>query len=104
MNAIHPILEQALRPFAPKPSTDTRLMAMTLRAKKAEDELASLIRSPFQVEVRTRDADRHGPAEYAYITAPDELVIQAIDALIDKYIKELEIDIERRMKNVEDTP
>jgi predicted DNA-binding transcriptional regulator len=101
MSAIHPILEQALRPFAPKPSTDTRLMAMTLRATKAEGDLASLIRSPFQVEVRTRDASRNGPAEYAYVTAPDELVIQAIDALIDKHIDELEADVKRRMDQAE---
>lgn len=101
MNALQPIFEQVLRPFAPKSPTDTRLMAMTLRAKKAEDELASLLRLPFQVEVRTRDADNNGPAEYDYVTAPDELVIQAVDTLIDKHIDELEADVKRRMSDVE---
>jgi len=98
----HPIFEQALRPFAPKLSVEDRLAAMTIRAKKSESELASLIRSPFQVEILMRDADRNGPAEYAYVNAPDELVIQAIDALIDKHIDELEADVKSLMEQRED--
>lgn len=106
MSATHPLMEPAIRPFTQPTFKDLQLalMAMTLRVKKAEDELSMLCRFPFQVEVRTRDADNDGPAEYDYISAPDELVIEAVDALIDKYIDELESDVKRRMKDSEEAP
>ena len=94
MSALPRPLAQALRAFAPAASSAHRLYKMVEDLDAAWN---SLLRLPFEVEVQTRPADRNGPAEYADVYAHPDDVRDAVDALIDKYIVELEADVKRRM-------
>jgi hypothetical protein len=78
MNAVHPIMAAALRPFAPRPTPT------------AEEQLASLLRLPFQVEVQNAPATRYSEPQYVLVTIDEDLVREAADWLIDKHIDELE--------------
>lgn len=91
----HPVMQQALSPFSPKKSVVPSLHKML---DERDNAWNGLLRLPFEVEVMTRAANRNGPAEYGDVYAPEELVIEAVDALIDKYIVELEADVKRRME------
>ena len=71
-----------------------------LRAKLANQraDWQSLLRLPFEVEVQTRPADRHGPAEYDFVFANEADVQAAVDWLIDKHITELEAKVSELMQ------
>lgn len=95
MSALPQPFVQALRGFAPPADSGPRLYKM-IEARDAAWN--SLLRLPFGVEVQTRAADRNGPAEHADVYAHEDDVRDAVDALIDKYIVELEADVKRRME------
>lgn len=95
MSALPQPLAMALRGFAPQES-DAAHLHRQLNALRADWQ--SLLRLPFEVEVQTRPADRHGPAEYADVYAHPDDVRDAVDALIDRHIVELEADVKRRME------
>lgn len=95
MNA-HPIMTQAVAPFAPPANDSPDWFRKVLRQRDAEWQ--SLLRLPFGVEVETRPASRNGPAEYADVYADEADVVAAVDALIDRHIVELEADVKRRME------
>jgi hypothetical protein len=90
----HPIMSAAVSAFAPKTSEPN------LRKMLEKRDLAwnSLLRLPFSVEVKTREAGRNGPAEYVEMVAHEDEVLDAVDALIDKYMLELEEEVMRRME------
>lgn len=109
MNALHPIMAQALRGIAPpvaSPSSiaqdDLLRRAVTAehRASELQDQLDSLLRTPFTIEVQTRAAvtncepDFCSEAEYAEVEVPQHLVARAVDWLIDKHFRELEAKVE----------
>lgn len=125
MNTLHPIMAEALRPFfnpmagsAPTPESivqDELLRRAVMAERRAEglqDELASLLRRPFEVEVETNPAVRSaGPlgceAEYATVTIDDDLVREATDWLLDKHMRELEakaLELQRARWNSERQP
>lgn len=94
MNAVNPLMLTALSGFAPK------------AAPKADPDRAALERIcclPFELSVLTAEAvtncepDFGGPAEYADIIADEDLVIDAVEALVERHMRELECDVERRM-------
>lgn len=87
-------LAQALRGFAPQESEADHLHRQ-LAALRSDWQ--SLLRLPFEVEVLTRPASNHGPAEHADVYAHPDDVREAVDALIDRHIVELEADVKRRM-------
>jgi hypothetical protein len=91
----HPIMSAAVMAFAPK-----TVMGPNLQQILEKRDLAwnSLLRLPFSVEVKTREAGRNGPAEYGDMVAHEDEVLDAVDALIDKYMVELEEDVMRRME------
>lgn len=91
----HPIMAQAVAPFAPSGDTYAAWLRKVLRER--DSEWQSLLRLPFGVEVETRPAGRNGPAEYAEVYADEADVVEAVDALIDRHIDELEADVKRRM-------
>ena len=78
MNAVHPIMAAALRPFAPRPEPT------------AEEQLASLLRLPFDIEIESQPATRLAEAQYSPVTIDEDLVREAADWPIDKHIAELE--------------
>jgi hypothetical protein len=93
----HPIMAQAIAPFAaPRKPDDSDALRRKLDALKSDWQ--SLLRLPFEVEVQTRGADRNGPAEYDFVYADDDDVRDAVDALIDRHIDELEADVKWRMQ------
>ena len=94
MSALPQPLAMALRGFAPQESEADHLRHQ-LAALRSDWQ--SLLRLPFEVEVQTRRADHHGPAEYRDTYAHPDDVRDAVDALIDKHIVELEADVKRRM-------
>ena len=94
MNALPQPLAQALRGFAPQESEADHLRHQ-LAALRSDWQ--SLLRLPFEVEVQTRPAGRNGPAEHVDVYAHPDDVRDAVDALIDKHIVELEADVKRRM-------
>lgn len=88
MNALHPIMQKALQPFAPQFDK--------AEALDAEAQLASILRLPFEVEIESRAAVTNGDpsvcgeAEYSLQRIDDDLVFEAADWLIDKHMDELE--------------
>jgi hypothetical protein len=105
MSALPAPLQSALRAFAPPTSDADRIRQLEAECKRLASiasrwhaEVQSLLRLPFEVEVETRRAGFHGPAEYGYVTADEDDVRDAVDALIDRHIDELEADVKRRMK------
>jgi hypothetical protein len=90
----HPIMKAAVNAFAPK-TTEPNLRKML---EKRDLAWNSLLRLPFKVEFETRAAGRNGPAEYGEMVAHEDEVLEAVDALIDKYMVELEEDVMRRME------
>ena len=100
MNALPHPLAQALRGFAPQESEADHLHRQ-LDALRSDWD--SLLRLPFEVEIESPartlgDPDLREPASYRYVTADDDDVRDAVDALIDRHIDELEADVMRRMK------
>jgi hypothetical protein len=86
----HPIMAQALQPFAPPETEAQRFMRLMELLRKSREDNASLLRLPFQVEVKTAEATRLAEAQYALVTIDEDLVREAADWLIDKHIDELE--------------
>jgi len=83
MNAVHPIMAAALRPFAPHPTPT------------AEEQLASLLRLPFEVEVKTAPATRLAEAQYGLVTIDEDLVREAADTILDRYMHDWEAEATR---------
>lgn len=95
MNAVHPLMSAALAGFAPKPA-----------APRIDPDRAALERVcclPFELSVLTAEAsincepDFGGPAEYTDVVADEDLVIDAVAALVERHSVELEADVRRRM-------
>lgn len=109
MNA-HPVMAQAIASFAPAPTDAERIRMLEAECKRLASiashwhaEVQSLLRLPFEVEIESPartlgDPDLREPASYRYVTANDDDVRDAVDALIDRHIDELEADVMRRMK------
>jgi hypothetical protein len=91
----HPIMSAAVMAFAPKTVIVPNLHKML---EKRDLAWNILLRLPFKVEVKTLEAGRNGPAEYVEMVAHEDEVLEAVDALIDKYMVELEEDVKRRME------
>jgi hypothetical protein len=91
----HPIMSAAVMAFAPKTVIGPNLHKMLEKRNLAWN---SLLRLPFKVEVETRAAGRNGQAEYSEMVAHEDEVLEAVDALIDRYMVELEEDVKRRME------
>jgi hypothetical protein len=91
----HPIMSAAVMAFAPKSIIGPNLQQML---EKRDLAWNSLLRLPFFVEVETRAEGRNGPAEYVEMVAHEDEVLEAVDALIDRYMVELEEDVKRRME------
>lgn len=95
MNAVHPLMSAALAGFAPPaaPKIDPD--------REALERICCL---PFELQVLTAEAsincepDFGGPAEYADVIADEDLVIDAVAALVQRHYRELECDVERRME------
>ena len=63
--------------------------------QRRSDEMASLLRLPFEIEIETPATfglapEDSAPASYAYVHADDDLVRQAVDDLIEAHMAELE--------------
>lgn len=112
MNALHPVMAEALRGIAPPPITPSRIVQDELlrraviaerRASELQDQLDRLLRTPFTIEVQTRAAvtnrepDFCSEAEYGEVEAPQHLVARAVDWLIDKHMRELEAKVAELM-------
>jgi len=94
-------LAQALRAFSPPQESEAASLRRQLDALRSDWQ--SLLRLPFEVEFESPartlgDPDLREPASYGYVTADDDDVRDAVDALIDRHIVELEADVKRRMK------
>lgn len=100
----HPIMLEALAPFiTPRKPDDATTLRSKLEAMRSDWQ--SLLRLPFEVEVETRRASFHGPAEYATVYADEEDVQEAVDWLIDKHIDELEAKVRELMtQRADDVP
>lgn len=110
MSALPAPLQSALRAFAPPTSDAERIRQLEAECKRLASiasrwhaEVQSLLRLPFEVEFETPartlgDPDLREPASYGYVTADDDDVRDAVDALIDRHIVELEADVKRRMQ------
>lgn len=95
MNAVNPIIADVLAGFAPPaaPKVDTDRAAL--------ERICCL---PFELQVLTAEAsincepDFGGPAEYTDVIADEDLVIDAVAALVQRHYRELECDVEQRME------
>ena len=101
MSALPLPLAQALRGFSPPTESEAASLRRQLDALRSDWQ--SLLRLPFEVEFESPartlgDPDLREPASYRYVTADDDDVRDAVDALIDRHIDELEADVKRRMK------
>lgn len=69
------------------------------RADEFQNQLDSLLRTPFTVEIQTRasvtnrDPDFCSQAEVSEIQAPQQLIAQAVEWLIDRHMRELEAKV-----------
>lgn len=84
MNALHPVMAQALQPFAPRHQEPIR------------DPFADYL--PFEVEVKTRNAvtnrepDFCSEAEYESVTIDEDLVRKAAVAIASRHASEWEAE------------
>jgi hypothetical protein len=90
MTALHPVMAQVVRPFAPPASDADRIAKMQAQLRKAREDDVSLLRLPFRVEVESQPATRLAEAEYTLVTIDEDLVREAVDWLIDRNMGELE--------------
>jgi hypothetical protein len=86
----HPIMAQALRPFAPPQTKAQQISTLEGQLQTYRAAEISLLRLPFQVEVKTAPATRVAEAQYGLVTIDEDLVREAADWLLDKHIDELE--------------
>lgn len=110
MNALPAPLQSALRAFAPPTSDADRIRQLEAECKRLASiasrwhaEVQSLLRLPFEVEFESPGTyglapEDSEPPSYRYVTADDDDVRDAVDALIDRHIDELEADVKRRMQ------
>ena len=95
MNAVNPLMLTALAGFAPKAAS---------KADPDREALERICGLPFELSVLTAEAvtncepDFGGPAEYADVIADEDLVIDAVAALVQRHYRELECDVEQRME------
>jgi hypothetical protein len=86
----HPIMAQALRPFAPPETEAGRFARLMELLRKEREEMASLLRLPFLIDVESQPATRLAEAQYTMVRIEDDIVREAADWLLDKHIDELE--------------
>ncbi|HXE08988.1 MAG TPA: hypothetical protein VN612_13895 [Acidobacteriaceae bacterium] len=101
MSALPLPLAQALRAFSPPQESEAASLRRQLDALRSDWQ--SLLRLPFEVEFESPGTyglapEDSEPPSYRYVTADDDDVRDAVDALIDRHIVELEADVKRRMK------
>lgn len=101
MSALPLPLAQALRAFSPPQESEAASLRRQLDALRSDWQ--SLLRLPFEVEFESPGTyglapEDSEPPSYRYVTADDDDVRDAVDALIDRHIVELEADVKRRMQ------
>lgn len=102
MNTLHPTMSAALRGFSTTPTDADRIQWLEDECQRLRDRLNALpeiLREPFEYEKLTRDAitDREPDycceAEYTTFMARSENLANAIDWLVDQYMRELEVKV-----------
>lgn len=101
MSALPLPLAQALRAFSPPQESEAASLRRQLDALRSDWQ--SLLRLPFGVEFESPGTyglapEDSEPPSYRYVMADDDDVRDAVDALIDRHIDELEADVKRRMQ------